>query len=207
MAILTREDPYTITRDITWFDPLANPTGLLQPNHRIRPNMLDDLFKIPGVVALSCDLTMTQGRLRHDLHSTLWLRDNDGLIELDPDTAPVDILRILARFSAGEQSSYPLDAASDQIDDEDTIYYRATYLANSTIISWDDIALGLDDMVGCDLDEIDYGPSLAEIFGPAYAYAPQSNHEQLQLGPLVRKDLADHTNLVNIETGFRFCLA
>jgi hypothetical protein len=208
MPILTKEDPFPVERKIIWINP-AQPavvgSGYYPSAHTIRPRCLDDLFDMPEVIAVSTDLTLTQNRLRPDLKTIVWLRDSDGtIVEMNPDTAPIEMLRCIANYASNNIRPDPLELALQDISEANTPYYKITYLAHSTIVSWDDISLGVDDMVGEDPDLMEYGPDLGEIFGAAYAIAPRSNHEKLHFEPLVLQDLSDHTDLINIDTGFQF---
>ena len=205
MPDLNRDEPYEITREVVWLDPekLMNPSYFT--HSKIRPSTLDDMFDIPGVVALTTDLTLTQGRLRHDLKTAVWLRDAEGHItEMNPASAPIELLRTLANYMIDTEQVDPLEVASRSLDADVCIYYRVTYLANCTVVSWDDMSLALDEIVGTDPDDIDYGPSLTDLFGVAYAVEPASNHEKLRIAPLILEDLRTHTDLINMDCGYKF---
>lgn len=206
MPLLTKAHPYEVEREICWMNPSFHRTpGDPEATGMIRPRSLAPLLTMDGVRAVSCDLALTQGKLLIQGRILVWMEGASGEIDIyDIDKAPAEILRPVARFACSPEATAVLDLAAPDLDAEICQFYQAFYMPHCTIISFDDLGLALDDMEGVDPDSIDYGPSLSDLMGAAYAPEPQSNHAKMDAMRAIEEDLRIHTRIVSHLTGYQF---
>lgn len=208
MPILNKDIPYPVEREIVFL----KESGGAFPGHiprTIRPKALESVLSpgsASGLRAVNMELRLEQRSLQPLLGVTFWGADAEGNpVHISADTASPEILRAGFILLNEANTPDPLDVAAREAD-EDNRHWRATYMPHCTVVGWDDLGMALDDHVGTDPDKDEWSPSLGDIFGPAYALEPQSNHGRMTAISDIGDDLAFHTRLINHETGFLFTL-
>lgn len=197
MPILDRYKDYPINRDIIWLS--GDEQG---GSAQIRPSCIDDMFAQDGIAAVSCELIVKDNRLHHLLDVKLWGLTDTGIVrQREMSVAEPQVCRLISGLASDCTIStplglYDLDSGPD--------YYRIYYMANATIITWDGLEVGLLDIEGTNPDDSDYGPSLSDMLGDAYAITPTSNHDRMHRQDLIKRDLSLHTQIVSNQTGFLF---
>lgn len=210
MPILQQDTPYPVEREIVFLKESGGAYPGVIPR-TIRPKALEgvlspDASQASGLRAVTASLRYGQRSFLPALGITFWGADAKGTpVEITADTASPEILRAGFMLLKEAGTPDPLDIAARDAD-EDHRYWQAIYLPHCTVVGWDDLGMALDDHVGSDPEEEEWSPSLGEVFGPAYALEPKSNHERMIALSNIGADLAFHTRLINLETGFLFTL-